>query len=149
MTPSPACRGECHSLELKCAGLTLFLTASNGDGTVGAASTPHRYRHPSNNRNRLRAGIQISMVAGSNRPKADNARSRTLLHSLGYRSHMKAELMQACYIEHYGDAGVVVIGEQPEPKPANGVWPRAADQHMCTNVGLRCIAVRYVSCDKD
>lgn len=28
--------------------------------------------------------------------------------------------MQACYIEHYGDAGVVVMGEQPEPKPANG-----------------------------
>lgn len=28
--------------------------------------------------------------------------------------------MLACYIERYGDAGVVVMGEQPEPKPADG-----------------------------
>jgi NADPH:quinone reductase-like Zn-dependent oxidoreductase len=28
--------------------------------------------------------------------------------------------MQACYIERYGDAGVVKVGEQPEPKPGAG-----------------------------
>lgn len=28
--------------------------------------------------------------------------------------------MLACFIERYGDAGVVAVGEQPEPKPAGG-----------------------------